>query len=142
MHLELGRCMTEYEVMALRFEGTALVLSILSVFSAFVSAYSAALYYFLHSTPLMMRILIFGLLSVALVFLGMVTFGNWFLMEGLAVACAFDPNPQSEIMSFGIVLEKMTGLTTYTIAVLFGCCVAACVYLALFVLTFFYRWAE
>ena len=134
--------MTEYEVLALRFEGTGLVLSILSIFFAFVSAYSAALYYFLHNTSLMMRILIFGLLTVALVFLGMVMFGNWFLMEGLAVAWAKVPNPQSEIMSFGIVLEEMTGLTTYTIAVLFGCCVAFCVYLALFVLTFFYRWAE
>jgi len=134
--------MTEYEVMSLRFEGTALVLSILSVFFAFVSAYTIALYYFLRQATLIMRLAIFGLLSIALLFLGMVMFGNWFLMEGLNIAWAKVPNPQSEIMNFGIILEEMTGLTTYTLAVVFGCCAAVCVYLTLFVMTFLYRWKE
>ncbi len=132
--------MTEYEVMAFRFEGTGLVLSIVSAFFAFVSAYAVALYYFLRRASFAMRLAIFGLLSIALVFLGMVTFGNWFLMEGLNIAWAKVDNPQSEIMNFGIVLEQMTGVTTYTLAVAVGCSAAVCVYVTLFVMTFLYRW--
>jgi len=89
-----------------------------------------------------MRLANFALLSFALLFLGMVMFGNWFPMEGLDVAWSKVANPQSEIMSFGIVLRGMTGLTSYTLAVSFGCSVAACVYLTLFVMTFLYRWKE
>ncbi len=134
--------MTESEILQNLFDAIDAVLVIFSTFFAIVSGYIAALFFFLARAPLTLRVMAFALLSIGLAFLGGTAtviqklqvglFGAWDRLERPIVPVQDLRNPVSGI--------HFAQLTQQEIGVVIGWAVAVTVYLALFYLTFVYRW--
>ena len=133
--------MSEAELMELTFEATDTVLQVVALYFSIVSAYIAALYYFIHRAPVLLRLLAFGFVSAALLFLGIVSVGVERATSGVITALNALPErqtlpPPAEVY-FG--LDTLL-LDTVEIGVLAGWGMAAAIYLGLAYLTFLYRW--
>ena len=133
--------MSEAELMELTFEATDTVLQVVALYFSIVSAYIAALYYFIHRAPVLLRLLAFGFVSAALLFLGIVSVGIERATSGVITALNALPErqalpPPTEVY-FG--LDTLL-LDTVEIGVLAGWGMAAAIYLGLAYLTFLYRW--
>ena len=137
--------MNESEIMGHLISGMSVILAIVSIYFTIVSAYIAALNYFLGRSPLIMKVVGFFMLSGALVFLGLSTVGVERAMTGLLAALdalpareALPPESGPEIY-FGLeaVLARQ-----YEVGVWAGWVTAGLLYAALFYLTFVHRWRE
>lgn len=145
--------MTEAELLQLSFLATETVTSTFALFFTIVSAYVAGLYFFLHKSPFLLRLLSFGVLSVALAFLGQSMAGierrvtgimeSWRGLEthtsGIKDLSELTlPLPMQQF--FGEMHFQFAGYQGYELGVIFGWFVSVIVYLALAYLTFLYRW--
>ncbi len=133
--------MTEADIFSLRNDLTAIVNSVFSVGFAIVSGYIVGLWLFLKSAPLSLRMLAFLLLSCGFAFLGALTAGLHELLLGTERAWSKLPTTATEIAGFGSERpDWLYGLTMYEGAAALGGLAFAAIYVALFCLTFFYRW--
>jgi len=135
--------MSEAELLELLSEGTANVLALVSIYFTVVSAYIAALWYFLKRAPFVMKALAFIMLSGALLFLGFAAIGVERLLSGQFMALqAMEgrqamPPANSEALYFGLDLLVSQ---RYEYGVWLGWAVAGLVYISCFYLTFLHRW--
>jgi hypothetical protein len=77
-----GATVTEGEILSIRNELTALVISVVSVSFGMISAYIVGLWLFLKDSPFGLRALAFALLSCGLAFMGVLTGGLNALLVG------------------------------------------------------------
>lgn len=133
--------MSEAEILSIRNELTALVVSVVSVSFGMISAYIAGLWLFLREAPVSLRLLAFALLSCGLAFMGALTLGLNELLMGTERAWARLSGPASEIAGFGNTRpEWLYGFTLYEASALLGSLAFGAIYISLAYLTFFYRW--
>lgn len=133
--------MTEAEILSVRNDLTALVVSVASVSFSMITAYIVGLWLFLKNSPLTLRLLAFLLLTCGLGFMGALTIGLHELLLGTERAWSKLAGTATEIPGFGSERpEWLNGLTMYEAAAMSGAAAFAAIYLALFWLTFFYRW--
>jgi hypothetical protein len=133
--------MTESEILQFRNEVTALVVSVFTLGFSLCSAYIAGLWFFLKGAGLPLRAVAFALLSAGLAFAGIMAFGLNELLLGSERAWAKLAGNSVGIAGFGSERPAfLLGLSLYEVTALIGGLVFAAIYLALFVLTFLYRW--
>lgn len=133
--------MTEADILSVRNDLTALVVSVFSVSFGIVSGYIAALWLFLKNAPFLLRFLAFTLLSFGLAFLGALTVGLHEILLGTERAWSKLTLTATEIPGFGNERpDWLHGFTMYEAAALLGAMAFFAIYLALFYLTFCYRW--
>ena len=139
--------MSEAEILELLTEGTANVLGLVSIYFTVVSAYIAALYYFLHRAPFMLKLVALIMLSGAFLFLGFAAVGIERMLSGLFFALAAIPLDMRDaappdnagVLYFG---AEVLLTNSYQYAVWLGWGVAGLVYLAMVYLTFLHRWTR
>lgn len=135
--------MTEAEILTVRNDLTEIVLSVVSVSFAMISGYIAGLWLVLKNAPLSLRLLAFFVLSVGLAFMGAMTAGINDLMLGTEKAWTALPANSIGIKGFGSEApDWLYGFTLYQAASLLGATAFFAIYLALFYLTFLYRWPD
>ena len=134
--------MTEADILSVRNELTDIVVSVVSVSFGMVSAYIVGLWLFLRRAPLILRALSFVVFSFGLAFMGALTIGIHELLLGTERAWGKLGRTATEIPGFGSALIAPLGLTQYEAAAGLGALAFAAIYVALFFLTFFYRWSE
>lgn len=133
--------MTEAEILTFRNEVTALVVSLFTLGFSLVSAYIAGLWFFLKGAGTPLRLVAFALLSAGLAFCGIMAYGLNELLGGSERAWAKLPTNSIGLAGFGNERPHwLFGLSLYDLTALIGASVFAAIYLALFVLTFLYRW--
>ncbi len=133
--------MTEADILSIRNELTSMVISVFSVGFAIVSGYIVGLWLFLKSAPLSLRLLAFTLLSCGMAFLGALTTGLHGLLMGTEQAWRTLPSPATGIVGFGSEQpDWLYGLTLYEAAAGLGGLAFIAIYVALFAMTFLYRW--
>lgn len=135
--------MSEAEILAMRIGLTGLIISVVSVSFGMISAYIAGLWLFLRRTPVALRLLTFALLSIGLVFMGILTWGLHALLLGTDRAWAQLGASSTAITSFGGERpEYLFGLSLYEFGAGLGAVAFGAIYLALAYLTFLYRWPD
>ncbi len=134
--------MTEADILSVRNELTDMVISIVSVSFGMVSAYIVGLWLFLKRAPLILRALSFIVFSFGLAFMGALTIGIHELLLGTERAWSKLAKTATEIPGFGSAPIEALGLTQYEAAACLGAIAFLAIYVALFVLTFLYRWPE
>jgi hypothetical protein len=135
--------MTEAEILSVRNEVTAIVVSVAGFSFTMISAYIAALWLFLKDAPFALRALAFLLLSCGLAFMGALTTGLNGLLLGTETAWSKISKPATGLPGFGNATpDFLMGFTMYEAAALLGTVAFAAIYVALFFLTFFYRWSS
>jgi hypothetical protein len=134
--------MTEADILSVRNELTDIVVSVVSVSFGMVSAYIVGLWLFLRRAPLILRALSFVVFSFGLAFMGALTIGIHELLLGTERAWGKLGRTATEIPGFGSAPIEPLGLTQYEAAAGLGALAFAAIYVALFFLTFFYRWSE
>lgn len=135
--------MSEGEILSIRNELTALVISVVSVSFGMISAYIVGLWLFLKDAPMALRVLCFLLLSCGLAFMGVVTGGIHALLVGTERAWSTLGPTAVGITSFGGERpEVLRGLSLYEASAALGGFAFVAIYLALFYFTFFYRWPD
>lgn len=133
--------MTEADILNVRNDLTALVVSVFSVSFGIISGYIVGLWLFLKMAPFILRLLAFTLLSFGLAFLGALTLGLHELLLGTERAWAKLPQTATGIPGFGSDRpEWLSGLTLYEAAAALGALAFLAIYLVLFYMTFIYRW--
>jgi hypothetical protein len=133
--------MSEAEILSIRNELTALVVSVVSVSFGMISAYIAGLWLFLREAPVSLRLLAFALLSCGLAFMGALTWGVNDLLMGTEHAWSKIATPATEIAGFGNGRPPwLHGLTLYDASVCLGGLAFGAIYLSLAYLTFIYKW--
>lgn len=136
--------MSEADILQNMFDAIDAVLVVFSTFFAIVSGYVAALFFFLARAPLLLKTIAFALLSIGLVFLGGTAaviqtlqnglFGAWERLERPIIPLHELRNPIPDM--------HIAGLSQQELGVAIGWGVALTVYVALFYLTFLYRWPD
>lgn len=134
--------MTEADILSIRNDLTELVVSVVSVSFGMVTAYIVGLWLVLKRAPLVLRALSFVVFSFGLAFKGALTIGIHELMLGTERAWSKLGKTATEIPGFGSEPIAELGLTQYEAAAALGALAFLAIYLALFFLTFFYRWPE
>jgi hypothetical protein len=134
--------MTEADILSIRNDLTELVVSVVSVSFGMVTAFIVGLWLVLKRAPLVMRALSFVVFSFGLAFMGALTIGIHELMLGTERAWSKLGKTATEIPGFGSEPIAELGLTQYEAAAALGALAFLAIYLALFFLTFFYRWPE
>lgn len=133
--------MTEADILNVRNDLTGLVLSVFSVSFGMISGYIAGLWLFLKSAPFSLRLLAFLLLSFGMAFMGAMTIGVHELLLGTERAWSKLSSTATEIPGFGNEApDWLYGFTLYEAAAVLGGIAFLAIYLALFYLTFCYRW--
>lgn len=133
--------MTEADILTVRNDLTEIVISVVSVSFGMISAYIAGLWLFLKTAPFGLRALAFFMLTIGLAFMGALTAGVNDLMIGTETAWQKLPEKATGIVGFGSVApDWLYGFTLYEGATALGALSILAIYLALFYLTFIYRW--
>ena len=137
--------MTEAEILDGLMEGTANVLAVVSIYFTIVSAYVTALFYVLGRAPALLKLVAFGMLSGAFLFLGLSIVGIERMLSGLFTALLALPERVAEPpplpLPFYGEFEALLA-RQYEAGVALGFGLAALIYLALFIMTFLHRWPE
>lgn len=134
--------MTEAEITEQMVMMMELTLSGISVFFTIVSAYTVALYYFLHRAPVGLKLTAFGFFTLTLIFLAAFAVNSFSHAAGLQEALIdlgsrgrLSPVGEralgSGVLARGFIDEMIRAMTWIGMAL---------VYLALFHFTFFHRW--
>jgi hypothetical protein len=135
--------MSEAEILTIRNDLTAIVLSVVSVSFAMVSAYVAGLWLVLRRAPFALRLVAFMTLTFGLVFMAGLTVGLNDLLLGTERAWAALPSNSIGIAGFGSERpDWLSGFSLYEAAAGLGAIAFGLLYLALMYLTFFYRWPQ
>lgn len=135
--------MTEAEILQTRNDLTTILVSVVSVSFAMISAYIVALWAFLKTAPLTLRIVAFSLLSCGLAFLGGVALGVHHLLEGTERAWRKLESNSVGLGGFGDFRPSWgLGLSLYEMSAAAGAAAFGLIYLALMALTFFYHWRD
>lgn len=138
--------MDEAKIMELLTDNTANVLGLLSIYFTVVSAYIAALYYFLRRSPLVMKAAAMIMLTGAFLFLGFAALGIERMLSGLFFAMAALPPEARDALApshsglFSSGAEVLLA-NAYAFGVWLGWIMAALVYGTLVYLTFLHSWA-
>lgn len=124
-----------------RIDVASFILALFSVFFTIVSAYIAALYFFLGASGLGLRLLAFFILTMSFLFLGGMAFTVSDLIEVIIAAWnrAEIPVTSPERLR-GLLFLNGSNFIFYYVGALLGWAVAFIVYVALAYLTFGYRW--
>lgn len=135
--------MTEAELLELLTEGVANVLALVSIYFTVVSAYLAAIYYFLNKAPVIMRLVAFIMFSGAMLFLGLAAVGvermlagQFYALEALPERVAPPPD-NAALIYFGM---EAVVTSQYQVGVWLGWIVAGLVYVSCLYLTFLHPW--
>lgn len=132
---------TEAEILSLRNELTDIVVSVFSVSFGMITAYIVGLWLVLRHAPLTLRVVAFALLSCGLAFLGSLMTGLRDLLTGTEAAWATIKSPVTQITGFGSQRpEWLGGFSLFEATVALGAVAMILIYLALFYITFIYRW--
>jgi hypothetical protein len=135
---------SEAEIMQGLLTSIQVVINVFSMFFAMISAYIAALYFFLNRAPLALKLLAFLLLTIGLFFLGFSALTEQRIQVGLFAAWAKLPSATIPVDRLRNPLPVPTwlppGWSLQDIGVAIGWVTASSVYLALGILTFLYRW--
>jgi hypothetical protein len=137
--------MNEASILQSLFDGIDAVLVVFSTFFAIVSGYVTGFYFFLARAPLLLKSVAFSMLSIGLVFLGGTVTVIQKLQEGLFAAWGYLERPILPLHDLRNLIPGLhvAGFTQQEIGVGIGwTVVVAAVYLALFYLTFLYRWPD
>ena len=136
--------MSETDILQNLFDAISAILTVFSLFFAIVSGYVAALYFFLARAPFMLRAMAFLLMSIGLVFLGGTATVVGRIQDGLFAAWDRLERPIVPLQDLRNHVPglQLAGISQQEIGVGIGWVVAVTVYLALFYLTFAYRWPE
>lgn len=132
--------MTEAEILSVRNELTDIIVSVVSVSFAMISAYIVALWLVLKHAPFVLRFLSFVVFSFGLAFMGALTIGIHELLLGTERAWSKLASPATGIPGFGSVPIEALDMTQYEAAACLGALAFLAIYLALIFLTFVYRW--
>ncbi len=134
--------MTEAEIFMMRGDLTDTIISLVSVSFGMISAYIVGLWLVLKDVPVLLRMIGFSLLSCGLLFMGVIGWGIHEMMLGVDRAWTKIGSPSSEIPNFGGERpEYLYGLSLYEAGTGLGFIAFGLIYLALFYLTFLYRWS-
>lgn len=135
--------MTEAEVLSVRNEVTAIVVSVAGFSFTMISAYIAALWFFLKDAPFALRGLAFVILTCGLAFMGAMSAGLNGLLLATETAWSKLEKTATGLPGFGNERpDFLGGLTMYEAAASLGTIVFVLIYLALFYLTFAYNWGD
>jgi hypothetical protein len=135
--------MTESEILTFRNEVTTLVVAVFSLGFSMVSAYIAGLWLFLKGAGLPLRLVAFALLSAGLAFAGVMAVGLNELLLGSERSWSKLASNSVGIAGFGSERPAyLFGLSMYELGAGIGGLVFAAIYVALFILTFLYRWPQ
>jgi hypothetical protein len=139
--------MDEAKILELLTDNTANVLGLLSIYFTVVSAYIAALFYFLHRAPVLMKAAALTMLTGALMFLGFAALGIERMLTGLFFAMAALPIEARDALAPGHAGLFSSGAevllaNAYAYGVWLGWIMAALVYAAMVYLTFGHRWGQ
>jgi hypothetical protein len=133
--------MSEAELTTLSIQCADAVLQVVAIYFSIVSAYIAALYYFLKQSPFLLKGIAFAFLSGALAFLGITiiaiertTAGVIAALHALPARIAAPP-PTNLYFGLDVLAEGRVD-----IGVMAGWAMAFAIYLSLFYLTFLHRW--
>jgi hypothetical protein len=133
--------MTEAELTNLTLESANSVLQVVAIYFSIVSAYIAALYYFLSQAPFLMKTIAFLFMSGALAFLGLTIVAIERTASGVVTALhalparVAAPAPTNLYFGLDAALEGRVD-----IAVMAGWAMAFGLYVSLFYLTFLHPW--
>ncbi len=134
--------MSDAELYGMLTEGLDIILAIISIYFSILSAYIAALFYFLRHSPFTLKLAAFAVLSGALAFIGMVIIG----VERLIASVLYALRERAPIydapqltLYMGVDLNELAQMA-YPLAVAAGWALAVLLYTALFYLTFVHRW--
>jgi len=135
--------MTEAELIELSLDATDAVLQVVALYFTIVSAYIAALYYFLNHAPFLLKLIAFGFMSGALAFLGVTSIAIERTTSSVVAALHDLPNrialPPENNLYFGLD-HYLEGRVDY--GVMAGWAMAFSIYLGLLYLTFLHRWTR
>ena len=135
--------MTEAEIFMIRGDLTDTIISLVSVSFGMISAYIVGLWLVLKDVPVLLRFAGFSLLSCGLLFMGVIGWGIHEMMLGGDRAWAKLASHSTEIANFGGERpEYLYGLSLYEAGTSLGFVAFGLIYLALFYLTFLYRWPK
>jgi hypothetical protein len=136
--------MSEAEIMQGMIGSIQVIMSLFAIFFTLTSGYIAALYFFLHRAPFMLRLLAFALLSVGLVFLGGSAAVQQRIQEGLFAAWEKLPSAAIKVQAIrnplALPFSLPLGANMQDVGIVIGWVTAISVYLALAYLTFVYSW--
>jgi hypothetical protein len=133
--------MTEAEILSLRNELTDIVVSVFSVSFGMISAYIVGLWLVLRHAPLTLRVVAFALLSCGLAFMGGIMTGLRDLLTGTEIAWRTIKAPVTQITGFGSERpDWLGGFSLFEVTAGLGALAMVLIYLALFYITFLYRW--
>ena len=134
--------MTEAEILSNAIQAAQATAAIFSLFLTIVSAYIAALYFFLNRAPCL-RTMAFVLVSIAFVALGALALNMQYLGEGLHTAWLKLPQKATgmEVLGPPIVVRSLF-LNGREAAAWAAWALGGVVYVALSYLTFLYRWPQ
>jgi hypothetical protein len=137
-----GADMTESEVLSNAIQAAQATAAIFSLFLTIVSAYIAALYFFLNRAPCL-RTMAFLLLSLSFLALGAMAMNLQYLGEGLHVAWEKLPQKATgmEVLGPPIVVRSLF-LNGREAAAWAAWILGGVVYIALAYLSFLYRWPQ
>ncbi len=129
------------ELMQARFDSANTILATFSLFFTIVSAYIAALYFFLSKAPFAMRAVAFTLLTLSFLFLAAVVASITEVVEVLisrwseaAIPIGPDERLRAAFMGWG------SSYTLYYAGFVLSTVVGVAVFVVLGYLTFFYTW--
>jgi hypothetical protein len=129
------------ELMQARFDSANTILATFSLFFTIVSAYIAALYFFIGKAPFAMRAVAFTLLTISFLFLAAVVASVTDVVEVLitrwveaAIPVAPDERLRALLMGWG------SSYSLYYAGVILASTVGVAVFIVLGYLTFFYTW--
>ncbi len=133
--------MTEAQILEGLWDALGAIIAIVSLFLGMVSGYLAALYFFLGRAPFFLRVMAFGLLSIALAFLGGIMLVVQTMQNGLLGAWG---RLASRVVTGDIrsplPMPPMGDLTQQELGVGLGWVAAFATYAALAYMTFMHRW--
>lgn len=135
--------MTEAEILSVRNDVTAIVVSVTGFSFTMISAYIAALWFFLKDAPFALRSISFVLLTCGLAFMGAMSAGLNGILLATETAWSKLGKTATELPGFGNARpDYLAGYTMYEAAAFLGTSVFVLIYLALFYLTFVYDWGD
>jgi hypothetical protein len=133
--------MSEAEILSSAIQAAQATAAIFSLFLTIVSAYIAALYFFLCRAPAGLRLTAFALLSIAFAALGALAMNMQYLGEGMHTAWLKLPQKSTGMDVLGPpIMVRSLFLDGRLAAAWAAWLLGGVVYLALTYLTFIYRW--
>ena len=113
----------------------------ISVSFTIISAYIIGLYWFLHNANVLMRILAFGVFSMMMVLLAVASFGAF--RHSAGVTLALEQLSKTDTLTIlGTMALEGAARGVSDLIVFMAVVLSISLYLGLFYLTFFYKWAE